>query len=318
MKNILQIIFIFFLIPISVNAYSTDILDKIENDFYGFNYSNDKTINRIERLEKSVYGKTSSGDINKRITKLSGDVSSDVIGLQIEPVRDTFLADDYEQEDSNVNYPIVNDIEQKLFNTTYKNRDLHTRIVTIEKKLFGKIYDIDDYSTRMDRIKSHIYPQSVAFDDEIDNYNNYNDNYLTSKDLSGTNQSRFRMPFGQRNYTRPYTNYGDNNKDYYNSDNLSDELSQLEYDTFGTEFSSDDTQTRIKRLNSASKAKKTSQKYDSQKFSQRMSTAMEIGAMILMILAMVLWLSAACISFNNIGNIRNIAILSHKWCYCKI
>ena len=71
-------------------------------------------------------------------------------------------------------------------------------------------------------------------------------------------------------------------------DNLSDDLTQMEYDTFGTEFSSDDTNTRIKRLNSAQKAKKSSRKYDSQKFSQHMSTAMEIGAIILLILAMVL------------------------------
>ena len=67
-----------------------------------------------------------------------------------------------------------------------------------------------------------------------------------------------------------------------------DELAKLEYDTFGTEFSNEDTNTRLKRLNSVNKAKKSSQKYDSQKFNQRMSTAMEIGAMILMILAMVL------------------------------
>ena len=58
--------------------------------------------------------------------------------------------------------------------------------------------------------------------------------------------------------------------------------------TFGTEFSNEDTHSRIKRLNSVNKAKKTSSRYDSAKFQQRMSTAMEIGAMLLMILAMVL------------------------------
>jgi hypothetical protein len=57
---------------------------------------------------------------------------------------------------------------------------------------------------------------------------------------------------------------------------------------FGTEFSNESTQKRLKRLNSVNKAKKSSQKYDSQKFSQHMSTAMEIGAMILMVLAMIL------------------------------
>ena len=99
------------------------------------------------------------------------------------------------------------------------------------------------------------------------------------------------MPFGQKNYSRPYANYGDmtgGSAMLPNNPNLNDELSQLEYETFGTEFSNEDTATRIKRLNSVSKAKKSTSKYDSNKFSQRMSTAMEIGAMILMILAMVL------------------------------
>jgi hypothetical protein len=274
---------------------NNDTLSKIENSLFGFDYSGDKTQNRVSRLEKTIYGKTSGGDINKRITKLSGDISADVIGLEIEPSRDTFLAEEKAIEDSSVDYPIVNEIEQKLFNKTYKNRDLHTRIVTIEKKLFGKIYDVDDYSKRMDRIKEKMYPQALANYDknEIDygDGSYYNDRMLGAMDLSGTGQSRFKMPFGQRKYTRPYTNFGDFssvNDAIIPRDNLSDDLSQMEYDMFGTEFSSDDTQTRIKRLNSVNKAKKSSKKYDSQKFQQHMSTAMEIGAMILMILAMVL------------------------------
>ena len=114
------------------------------------------------------------------------------------------------------------------------------------------------------------------------------DNAISSIDLSGLNANRFagRMPYGQENYTRPYSNYGD----YFTPENSSfdDELAQLEQDTFGTEFSNDDTQTRMKRLNSVNKAKKSFGRYDNAKFQQKMSTAMEIGAMLLMILAMVL------------------------------
>ena len=289
----LLILGIYLSLCISVFASSADTLSKIENNLYGFDYSKDKLQNRVTRLEKTIYGKSQSGDINKRITKLSGDISADVIGLEIEPSRDTFLAEENAQEDSSVNYPIVNEIEQKLFNTTYKNRDFHTRIVTIEKKLFGKIYDVDDYAKRMDRIKEKMYPDTILA--KQDNFDNdgayYNDRTINSMDMAGTGHSRFKMPFGQRNYLRPYTNYGDFssvNDAITTRDNLSDNLTQMEYDMFGTEFSSDDTQTRIKRLNSANKAKKTSHKYDSQKFQQHMSTAMEIGAMILMILAMVL------------------------------
>ncbi len=301
MKKILSITLIFIYISIShpaLAAISTQAstISKIENSIYGFDYTKDSTKKRVERLEKTIYGKVNTGDINKRLTKLSGDISADVIGLEIPPVEDTFAEqEEVASADSSVNYPIVDEIEKKLFNETYKNRDFHTRIVTIEKKLFGKVYDIDDYATRMDRIKAEIMPETVDYTDRFAHeYRDNRDNdMLTSDDLSGSSLSRFSMPFGQRNYTRPYANYGDeftgaaSSTQNYNT-NLNDELAQLEYETFGTEFSNEDTTSRIKRLNSVNQAKKSSQRYDSNKFTQRMSTAMEIGAMILMILAMVL------------------------------
>ena len=296
MKKFISILLIFFFIitfyPITAAASTqASTISKIENDIYGFDYPKDSAKSRIERLEKTIYGKAGAGDINKRLTKLSGDISADVIGLEIPPVEDTFAHADEELADSSVNYPIVNEIEQKLFNETYKNRDFHTRIVTIEKKLFGKVYDVDDYATRMDRIKAEIMPETVDYTDRFAHeYRDNRNNMLTSEDLGGTSFNRFGMPFGQRNYSRPYANYGDEfiggaaPVPNYNT-NLNDELAQLEYETFGTEFSNEDTTSRIKRLNSVNKAKKSSQRYDSNKFTQRMSTAMEIGAMIL---AMVL------------------------------
>ena len=300
MKKILAIFLMFLYIFIftgfnveAVTQKSDSLITKIENDIYGIDYSNDSAQNRISRLEKTVYGKSSNGDINKRIKKLSGDISADVIGLEIEPTEDSFKEDET-IADSSVNYPIVDEIEQKIFNQTYKNRDFHSRIVAIERKIFGKIYDVDDYSTRMDRIKAKIMPETIAkksYNDDFRSQSYYDNDTLTSNDLSGLSNNRFKMPFGQRNYTRPYTNYGDmtgGSAMLPSNPNLNDELAQLEYETFGTEFSNEDTASRIKRLNSVSKAKKSASKYDSNKFSQRMSTAMEIGAMILMILSMVL------------------------------
>lgn len=301
MRKFLSIFFIIIYlsggIP-SFSAVSTQnaTISKIENDIYGFEYSNDTVQDRVSRLEKTIYGKASSGDVNKRIKKLSGDISADVIGLEIEPVEDSFAQTEKIAEDSTVNYPIVDEIEKKLFNKTNKDRDFHSRIVAIEKKLFNKVYDIDDYSTRMDRIKAEVMPESVVDTDRFAHeYRDNRENSLSSNDLGGTGFSRFNMPFGQRNYSRPYANYGNEftgaaaplSSQNYNP-NLNDELSKMEYETFGTEFSNEDSASRIKRLNSVNKAKKSSQKYDSNKFSQRMSTAMEIGAMILMILAMVL------------------------------
>lgn len=284
-------IYMFSFIPIesfAANKTQTAEISKIENEIYGFDYNNENINSRIARLEKSIYGKESSGNIQQRISKITSDMSSEQIGLEITPTEDTFREEET-IADSTVNYPIVDEIEMKIFNKTYKNRDFHTRIVTIERELFGKIYDVEDYSKRMDRIKAEVMPERLARE-KVFGYDNSEES-LNSIDLSGLNQSRFasRMPYGQENYTRPYANYGDYTGSAAPlSENLNDELAQLEYDTFGTEFSNEDTQSRIKRLNSVNKAKKSSSKYDSAKFQQRMSTAMEIGAMLLMILAMVL------------------------------
>lgn len=271
---------------VAANQVQNAEITKMENELYGFDYYNDELKNRIARLEKSVYGKESSGDLSGRIKRLVNDLNADQIGLEITPSEDTYKELE-EVADDTVDYPIVDEIEKKLFNQTYKNRDFHTRIVTIERKLFGKIYDVDDYSTRMDRIKTAAMPEALLTDN---NRFNYDENALNSSDLSGIKTNRFGgwRPYGQRNYTRPYANYGDYSYDSSPYNTSDEELAELEYDTFGTEFSGDDTKTRIKRLNSVNKAKKSSRRYDSQKFQQRMSAAMEIGAMILMILAMVL------------------------------
>ena len=289
-SNILIIFFLFSYMPtVSFAASKMQLaeISKIENVLYGFDYNNDNANSRIARLEKTVYGIQNTGDFNKRLSKLSKDVLAEQIGLEIEPTEDTFREEE-SIADSSVNYPVLDEIEMKVFNKTFSNRDFHTRIVTIERKLFGKIYDIEDYSTRMDRIKAEVVPERLARE-KVFGYDNSDS--INSLDLSGLNSSRFAgmMPYGQDNYTRPYANHGDMTGSAAElPENLDEELAQLEYRTFGTEFSNEDPQTRIKRLNSVNKAQKSSQRYDSNKFQQRMSTVMEIGAMLLMILAMVL------------------------------
>ena len=284
-------IYLFSFVPLDVSANNKTQqveISKIENELFGFDYSKDDINKRVARLEERIYGKEVGGNLQDRLKKITTDLNAEQIGLEIEPSEDTFM----EVEtiaDNTVNYPIVDEIERKIFNRTYQNRDFHTRIVTIERKLFGKIYDVEDYSTRMDRIKAEVMPERLARE-KVFGYDNSTDS-LNSIDLSGINQSRFSFnkPYGQENYTRPYANYGEYSGGAAPiNENLENELAQLEYDTFGTEFSNEDTSSRIKRLNSVNKAKKSTAKYDSAKFQQRMSTAMEIGAMLLMILAMVL------------------------------
>lgn len=298
MKKIFVIILIIInliYLPISAFAITKEQLSevsKIESEIFGFDYTSDSITNRIARLEKNIYGKTNNGKIENRIKKIATDINSEQLGKEIEPVEDTFKENEDIVADNTVNYPIVDEIEKRLFNQTYKNRDFHTRIVTIERKIFGKIYDVDDYATRMDRIKAEIMPEKLAEEKVFGSERNFDySNSLSAKDLGGLGFNRFAMPYGQENYTRPYLNYGEyggSATGFSSTPDIEEELAKLEYDTFGTEFSNDDTQTRMKRLKSVNKAKKSSNIYESQKLNQRMSTFMEIGSILLMILAMVL------------------------------
>ena len=65
-------------------------------------------------------------------------------------------------------------------------------------------------------------------------------------------------------------------------------LARLDCTIFGTSFETDFESDRLRRISSAYKALKTASKYDSNKFSQNMATAMQIGTLLLMILACVL------------------------------
>ena len=55
-----------------------------------------------------------------------------------------------------------------------------------------------------------------------------------------------------------------------------------------TSFSGDNESERIARISSAIQAQKSAKRYDSNKFGQNMATAVQIGTLILMVLACIL------------------------------
>ena len=76
--------------------------------------------------------------------------------------------------------------------------------------------------------------------------------------------------------------------DDFPDENNNDRLARLENCVFDTEFYYDNEQDRIDRLESAVKAKKTANRYDNNKFQQRLNAALQIGTMVLMVLAFIL------------------------------
>lgn len=314
-KAIFTTVFIIFFSVLNCNAA---LIDNLENYLYGFSYPSQTETERLNRLEQSVYGKSSNLSNAKKLEKLKKDMAADLIGQEIPPKEDTFMEDsDYIKEPkemisdnipqgSNIDYPVINEMEKQVFNQEFKSNDVNGRLAKLEQKTFGKTYD-DDFSTRVDRLSQKLRPQNQRVAQNYD----YDDFYSYSDEIDGktythipaygstdidydayNNYKSYQSP--SYNRTQPARNIKlstiEKNlfKKSYEGENISNRISRVESGLFGTVFSNESDAQRLERISSAYAAQKSSKKYDSNKFSQNMYTAIQIGTFILMVLSCIL------------------------------
>jgi hypothetical protein len=309
--GILILIIYLFLPGIKSNAQNqyAAIITKMENSLFGIEYSTQNDDTRLKRLEDAVYGTISTDSISQRVTKLSKDLSADVMGQEIKAKRDTFEQeqDSYKEvipkADSSVNYPIVNNLEQQVFNKEFKNEDINKRLANLENNVFKKNYS-DDLNSRVERLKSALIPDRLASNSQ-DNNNFYpqDDIESLSPPYSNDNNNFYTPTIPQYNYNNsvldPYNSNPDITiplaqlekatlKKSFPNDTASNRLTRMELKIFNSAFTDDGEQDRLDRIASAHQAQKSAKRYDSNKFAQHMSTAMQIGAILLVVLAAVL------------------------------
>ncbi len=302
-KILLSIIFINLLFaPCTFAASNTEILNKIENSLFGFEYNNEDEASRVNRIEENVYGTVSNGDLNKRIAKLNKDLGAELYGQEIEPCEDTLAREQEEKEvlsseDPNIDYPVINELEKSVFNKEFKNMKVKDRLAQLEKKVFTKDYAADDLSTRVDRLREQVRPQGLEqqLANAVDTYHTEG-YYPPTIDYDGMTIGGTSSSYDSDSYSFPMAGRKVNlstveNALYhqnFKNESMSNRLARVEQSMFGESFEDQDEKTRIGRISSAFNAQKSASKYDSNRFAQNMSTAMQIGTMILMILACIL------------------------------
>lgn len=294
-------------------------LGKIEDSLYGFQYNGEKDLSRLDRIETTVYGSPSTKSQSERIAKLKKDLAADLIGQEITPVEDTFAdpQDSYKTEEppkaaSNVSYPAVDEMEQKVFKKTFPKDDISVRLSNLEKKTFNKTYS-DDLSTRVDRLKAEIRPDSLMSNSIAQSSNTFFDQDDTLPLGSDFHMNKYSQPdrfnydaFNARQnamYQDDFDNFSSPKpakkaslttvekkllRQNFDGDTMQNRLARIEQYMFGTVFDSDDEKTRVERISSAYNAQKSAGKYDSNKFAQNMTTGVQIGMLILMVLACIL------------------------------
>ena len=249
-------------LSLNLPSYANTTLSKIENNIFGIDYSGQNDSDRLARLEKSIYGKTFNDSNLKRTQRIYDDLSGEEIGNEIEPKFDTFAEEDeIIALQEKVNYPVIDELEEKVFNRKFTEKDINTRLASLEKFSFSKTYEKDSFADRVERLRKDILGSRINemnYDTQDEEYYDY-----STKSLADS--------FDNPDY-KPPKNDLEKDEMYY----------------FNRTFDNEPMSQRKKRIKSIKKAQRASAGYDNNKFQQGLSTAMQVGAFILMILAIVL------------------------------
>ncbi len=288
----------------------------IEKQLFGYEYKNDSEINRINRIEKYLYGKTFSNVTDKRLNKIALDIG------YIEPEKtankaqssekiSTASIPSYEKEDPTVQYPIVDKIETKVFNKSFNGENIYSRVSKLENKVFGKTSS-DNLSNRVNKLRLSVL-DPVSSDDFVTGAAIPTENYYDS--ISSMYDDDVAETYGKTSSSKRQNNSFSNNyssqpsqssvrnnllsselttieqtmfNQSFSNESIESRLSRVESQVFKRNFANDNPAARLQRIAAVKTAQKSSKLYDNNKLMRNLSTGMQVGTFLLMILAMIL------------------------------
>ncbi len=279
----MKIIKILMLIVFMANvcfASAIDInsqLSKIENSIWGFTYEKESQQKRLTRIEKNVLGTTNSSLKNEeRVKKLN-----EVLGYETPQDQVKYAENVALKEADDVSYPQIDMLEYQIFNETYKKESIYKRLERLEKKIFGSTQE-GNLANRTDKLKAYVQkdvisqdtgyytkkPYSTTYDVEeyMDSQSKYDSDMFIQ--IAGLETSIFAKTFSH--------------------DPVGLRLNRLERKVFQRDFSSDDDGLRLKRLQAAASAQQSAKLYEANKIQKYASTGIQLGSILLMILALIL------------------------------
>ena len=268
-------------VSFAVQSASIEQLSKMENSIWGFQYSNEDISKRLSRIENNVFGTVNSSlSTEERIKKLNE-------ALGFESYEDS-LKQAYEldtKEEEGINYPQIDALEYQMFNSTYEKENIYKRLERLEKKIFGSVQE-GDLAFRTGRLKAYVKKDVIAKNPPDPNYYNPKP-YTPTKDIESYmgSQNKYENSDVYIQLSGLETTLFSKT---YSQDPVGLRLNRLERKIFQRDFSSDDEYLRLQRLQAAANAQQTAKLYEANKLQKYASTGIQIGSIILMILALIL------------------------------
>lgn len=309
MKKLLAVCFILGVFSYEVFADDMKNISTVEKDLFGVEYVDENITQRLNRVENHLYGKTNSGTPTQRLNKIA-----ETSGISFAPKKTAeekrIAQADVEKEDNSVSYPVIDIMEEKTFNKTFQGENVYKRVARLEEKAFGKSSE-GELSERTDRLKAKLL---AVKQDKITYGNNYQP---TSIPKQKSYQYQTRQPvYNYSGGLPPFSGYptgvaantnSSNSYTYSESDfeyalsaaenmifgkpsnltSTTDRLNKLEQKIFKKTFSGDKI-ARLERVVSAASAKNANNMYKENKWDRYLTTGVQVGSILLMILAMIL------------------------------
>ena len=179
-RNILFILTI--LISMNLQGFAltpAQNLAMIENHIFGYENSRMNDGQRLDTIEKFVYGKTQNTNIQTRINNLNKDLGLISEEEKLATTKQSFTQQEtnYSEEptDPTAQYPVVDNLETSLLSQTYKNENIYKRLDRLEQKAYGKILK-GSLSERVERLTTLVEPISPkkSYDEYMANNDDYN------------------------------------------------------------------------------------------------------------------------------------------------
>lgn len=309
-KTVLTIICILF---INSGCFALDNttaqIQQLEKTYFGYDYPGEVNNKRLDRLEKAIYGTTSQSAPSQRISKLTKDmqVMSNPQPQQSDIASAQSQVEELPPAEKDVKYPVVDKIEQKIFNKNFQSEDIYKRLSRLEKQVYKKESNAS-LNERVDSLRASVLANSrVTTDDTVldgydpglanadsgwsDEINDNQYNYYTPQNTKNRIAQPARQSYGydqgsSQGYDIEILEKSVLGKKFQ-GESQSQRLARLENSVFQKTFN-DGEDARIQRLLAATTAQKTAKHYDSNKLMQRVNTGIQIGGILLMVLAMIL------------------------------
>ncbi len=139
-------------------------LGPLELKFFAHQYDRESPTERLDRLEKLVFGSVQTGSIEQRVAKISQtiDVSTPektvvpssskerAIGIPAKSAESRNQVDN-----ATADYPRVSELERSLLGRTYVGEPVRQRLSRLETKAYGAPSRSDDLAVRVDKLTSY-------------------------------------------------------------------------------------------------------------------------------------------------------------------